>query len=79
MANRRPVFAEVEADDTVVYTAPDMEETIVEDTLVSARVKGTWVMTWGTERFDFEDGKRYRIPKDLFNYLKARSCIYDTM
>ena len=82
MANRRPVFAEVEADDTVVYTTPETAETIVgdtEDSIVSARVKGTWVMTWGTERFDFEDGKRYRIPKDLFNYLKARSCIYDTM
>lgn len=74
MATRRQTFAEVEVtEDTPV------EEIVVQDDLVSARVKGTWVMTWGRDKFDFEDGKRYRIPRDLFNYLKARSCIYDTL
>lgn len=55
------------------------EETVVTQDLKSARVKGTWTMFWGSDHYNFEDGKRYRIPLDLYNYLKSRSCIYDTL
>jgi hypothetical protein len=75
LSPRRQVFAEIENAEE--YSSPD--EVIIKDDLVSARIKGTWVMTWGESKFDFEDGKRYRIPRDLFQYLKARSCIYDTL
>lgn len=68
-------FAEDDTDDEVVLE----EETVVTHDLKSARVKGTWTMFWGSNRYDFEDGKRYRIPVDLFQYLKTRSCIYDTL
>lgn len=74
MSPRRQVFAEIETAEDAPFS-----EVIVKDNLISARVKGTWVMTWGESKFNFEDGKRYRIPNDLFQYLKARSCIYDTM
>jgi hypothetical protein len=75
MASRRQVFAEIETTEE----AFPQEEVIVKDDIISARIKGTWVMHWGESKFDFEDGKRYRIPRDLFHYLKARSCIYDTL
>lgn len=76
MANRKPVsdVEEVDVDD-VVHT----DEVVVNSDLVNARVKGTWVMSWGREKYDFVDGKRYRLPRDLFNYLKSRACIYDTL
>lgn len=74
MATRRQTFAEVETTEE-----EPVNEVVVQDDQVSARVKGTWVMTWGQQKFDFEDGKRYRIPRDLYQYLKARSCIYDTL
>lgn len=77
MATRRQVFAEVETMEDDLDTVRD--EIIVKDDLVSARVKGTWIMTWGSDKYDFQDGKRYRIPRELFQYLKARSCIYDTL
>lgn len=46
---------------------------------VKARVKGTWLMIWGKTKFDFQDGKTYKLPKDLFNYLRVNGNIYDTM
>lgn len=46
---------------------------------VSARVKGTWKMFWGSDSFDFVDGKRYKLPKDLYAYLRKSSNIYDTL
>ena len=75
MSTRRPVndVEEVGFDDET------SEEVVVNDDLVSARVKGTWLMTWGPTKWDFVDGKRYRLPRDLYHYLKSRSCIYDTM
>lgn len=66
--------AEMEDDDVVLE-----EETVVAHDLKSARIKGTWTMFWGQDRYDFVDGKRYRIPTDLYQYLKVRSCIYDTL
>jgi hypothetical protein len=47
--------------------------------LVSARVKGTWTMFWSQSKFNFEDGKRYKLPKDLYDYLRKSGNIYDTL
>lgn len=67
-----------------VDTAP--EEAVVEvqplevsSDDVSARVKGTWTMFWGQLVFNFEDGNRYTLPRDLYNYLKKSGNIYDTL
>lgn len=76
MATRRFIADAEEAVDSVVE---HYDEVVVNDDLVSARVKGTWTMNWGEAKFSFEDGKRYRIPRELFQYLKSRSCIYDTL
>lgn len=58
-----------------------VEEEIVEvqDDLQTARIKGTWLMHWGTQSYNFEDGKRYRIPRDLYAYLRKSGNIYDTL
>lgn len=69
-------FAEVEEDDSDVVLNDDV---IVTSDLKGARVKGTWTMYWGAERFFFEDGKRYKVPADLYQYLKQRGNIYDTL
>jgi hypothetical protein len=69
-------FAEFEDDSDNIE---EVAESVVTHDLKTARIKGTWTMYWGAEVFEFEDGKRFRIPIDLFNYLKARSCIYDTL
>lgn len=60
----------------VQYTEPAQ---IVTPTTKNARVKGTWVMHWGADKFNFVDGRRYDIPNDLFEYLKRRGNIYDTL
>lgn len=74
MATRK--FADIVDDSENVEVS---DEVVVNDDLVSARIKGTWTMQWGTSKWDFVDGKRYRIPRDLYQYLKQRSCIYDTL
>jgi len=89
MATRRTTkaFAEVEEDTVAVeeeaVEAPtavvEQSATVVNDDLVSCRVKGTWTMYWGRSVFDFEDGKRYRLPRDLYGYLRANGNIYDTL
>lgn len=74
-----PSFAELEGDeiDEAEYT-PVIE--VAEGTnLVSARVKGTWKMFWGHASYDFVDGKRYKLPKDLYAYLRQSGNIYDTL
>lgn len=71
-------FAEFDPDaapEAVVAEA----STVVNDDTVNARVKGTWKMFWGRYVFDFKDGQRYRLPRDLFQYLKKNGNIYDTM
>lgn len=75
-----PQFADTEPDDddTVEYHGA-AESTVVTESTVTARVKGTWKMFWGNKSFDFKDGQRYRLPRDLFNYLKKNGNIYDTM
>lgn len=69
------IFAEpVEAEEAI-----EVQPTVVTADMISARVKGTWVMFWGTQSFNFEDGVRYNIPQDLYNYLRKSGNIYDTL
>jgi hypothetical protein len=71
------IFAEpVEADEA---PAVEVQPTIVSSDMISARVKGTWTMFWGQHSFNFEDGSRYSIPRDLYNYLRKNGNIYDTL
>lgn len=69
-------FAEIEDNDSEIELNDDV---VVTSDLRSARVKGTWTMYWGSERFFFEDGKRYKLPADLYVYLRDRGNIYDTL
>ena len=66
------------SEDEVVVAEPVTVMSADSD-YVNARVKGTWKMFWGNESFDFVDGKRYKIPKDLYAYLLKSSNIYDTL
>lgn len=82
MVRKTPTqFADLDGDteevveDVIIDTSP----TVVNESLVTARVKGTWLMFWGSKSYDFKDGQRYRLPRDLFNYLKKNGNIYDTM
>lgn len=52
---------------------------VVESANVSARVKGTWTMHYGNRSWNFVDGQRYDIPRDLFNHLRKYGNIYDTL
>jgi hypothetical protein len=76
-----PSFAEVEGDlevdDDLEYT-PVIEVT-KDNNFINARIKGTWKMFWGSQSYDFVDGKRYKLPKDLYVYLRASGNIYDTL
>ena len=72
-----PQFADATDDDDEFVV--EEQTTVVNDDLVSARIKGTWLMHWGNMKFDFKDGNRYRIPRDLFQYLKKNGNVYDTM
>jgi hypothetical protein len=73
----------VEQEDELLFVSeiPEAEEleTEVKSTEISARVKGTWTMFWGKETWMFNDGKRYKLPRDLFDYLKKNGNIYDTL
>lgn len=51
---------------------------------VNAKIKGgsaesPWKFVYGTYRQSFVDGHRYDLPRDVFEYLKSRGCIYDTL
>lgn len=84
-AKKKPAaFTEaVEEDSVVEESEVVIEEPVVvvntDSDLVNARVKGTWLMFWGTSKYDFEDGKRYKLPKDLYSYLRSHGNIYDTL
>jgi hypothetical protein len=76
------IFAEPETFNEVVEEVVTDEPVIVAPGAPASkkgRVKGTWLMHWGTERFDFEDGKVYTLPSDLYDYLVAHGNIYDTL
>ena len=83
MANRRTTnaFAEVDSDDIVTYDEVGVATptTVVADDLISCRVKGTWKMFWGNAVYNFQDGTRYRLPADLYAYLRKSGNIYDTL
>lgn len=77
-----PEFVEAEeAVEEVVVEATPAKEVVAPGASATkkARVKGTWRMHWGTEVFDFEDGKTYTIPVDLYNHLSNHGNIYDTV
>ena len=44
-----------------------------------ARIKGTWTMYYGADRYDFVDGQYAELAPDLFDYLRSRGNIYDTL
>lgn len=68
-------FVEVDEETSAVEVQP-LE---VQADQVSGRVKGTWLMFWGTNSYDFKDGVRYNLPRDLYDYLKKSGNIYDTL
>ncbi len=83
MASRKkidPQFVDnsVDDDDEVIIDEP-FTVTNTDSDFVTAKIKGTWVMFWGPQKFDFTDGRRYKLPKDLFQYLRKSGNIYDTL
>jgi hypothetical protein len=89
MATKKPSNVTKTTD---LFSEPEVaevvEETIVEEPVVvapgapatkKARIKGTWLMIWGGNRYNFEDGKTFTIPSDLYDYLKSNGNIYDTI
>ena len=77
-----PEFVETEevAEEVVVDATPAKEVVAPgAPATKKARIKGTWRMHWGTEVFDFEEGKTYSIPADLYNHLANHGNIYDTV
>jgi len=72
----------VEQDQSLYAIERDEAEVLdpnAKDDLVSARVKGSWVMFWSQSSYSFVDGQRYKLPRELFNYLKKSGNIYDTL
>jgi hypothetical protein len=72
----------VEQDQSLYAIERDDAEILdpnTKDDLVSARVKGSWVMFWSQSTYSFVDGQRYKLPRELFNYLKKSGNIYDTL
>ncbi len=67
------VVSEDDSDDTEDFIAPGGTGTR------KGRVKGSWTMYWGTTRYEFEDGKTYVLPTDLYSYLRQNDSIYDTL
>lgn len=83
-AKKKPTaFAEAFEEDAETNDEVVVEEPVIvtneDSNFITARVKGTWTMFWGQSRFEFKDGNRYKLPKDLFNYLRAHGNIYDTL
>lgn len=72
----------VEQDQSLYAIERDEAEVLdpnTKDDLVSAKVKGSWVMFWSQSSYSFVDGQRYKLPRELFNYLKKTGNIYDTL
>lgn len=70
------VFAEPISEEEEVIATPAPSP---ESNQKRARIKGTWTMYWSNTVFNFEDGKTFTIPVDLYNHLKAHGNIYDTI
>lgn len=62
-----------------VQSAPVVVQKVEAPRTVRARVKGTWDMNWGGVEYPFVDREYFEIPADLFDFLRRRDCIYDTM
>ena len=75
-ANQFAEVVETTEEDTPAVEVQPLE---VNSDTIQARVKGTWTMFWGQQVFNFEDGTRYTIPRDLYNYLRNSGNIYDTL
>lgn len=76
------IFAEPETAEFVEETLVEEEPAVVAPgapATKKARIKGTWLMHWGSERYNFEDGKTFTIPTGLYDYLKSHGNIYDTI
>lgn len=72
---KRKIAEFVEQDENQV----EQEPVVVMPDEVQARVKGTWTMYWGQRVFNFVDGTRYSVPRDLYAYLRKNGNIYDTL
>jgi|688.fasta_scaffold36555_4 hypothetical protein len=89
MTSRKNTMAFAEQQDDIDEAVEVLEQTPKavapvtasnsDDNFVVARVKGTWKMYWGRTTFEFVDGKRYKLPRDLYDYLVRHSNIYDTV
>ena len=85
MATRKKSVVQefVEQEEELLFVSeipePEVKETSLKSSEVSARVKGSWTMFWGQETWIFNDGHRYKLPRDLFEYLKKNGNIYDTL
>lgn len=72
---KRKIAEFVEEQDSQVEEQP----VVVMPDEIQARVKGTWTMYWGQRAFNFVDGTRYSVPRDLYAYLRKNGNIYDTL
>ena len=82
MATKKAIKEFVEVEEELFVSDLTEAEVLDAKTLtqtINAKVKGTWTQYWGTEKFSFVDGQRYKLPRDLFNYLKNSGNIYDTL
>jgi hypothetical protein len=74
------VEQDVETVEDVRQFAPNAPEPeVLQPAMKNAKIKGTWTMYYGTEKYDFVDGHRYDLPLELFEYLKSAGNIYDTL
>jgi len=73
------VEEEVTEESSAVSDTAEILDANTKEDMVSARVKGTWVMFWSKSSYSFKDGERYNIPRDLYNYLRNAGNIYDTL
>lgn len=83
MARAKKEIKEFVEQDQSLYAIDDDAAEVLDpntkDDLISARVKGSWVMFWSQASYSFVDGQRYKLPRELFNYLKKSGNIYDTL
>ena len=79
MSTKPVEFVAVEQPEQLTQVLADVVPVNVSFATRRARIKGTWMQYYGTEQYDFKDGQYYELPTDLFEYLKTRGCIYDTM
>lgn len=83
MAVKKKAIQEFVAEEENLFVTEVPEAEIVETEtrtdVITARVKGSWTMFWGKTTWNFVDGQRFKLPRDLFDYLKRSGNIYDTL